>query len=331
MASLLNIEGDAAGLICAFRLQPFERCELTSVSSPDSPCWLHFNLSDSRARRWLDEHPLLPEDAKDVLLAATTRVHAQVLPRGDGFVAVLGDLHHDFDSDPEGFGQLRVFVGKQLVITARRHPLLSVDRLRRELDRGDLLEHGSSIELFERLVEALADTFADTVARLSDHVDTAEDAILGGTLGNHGTQLGSERRLLARLRRHVNANRAALLPLPGRLAEFCDVEERRQLREVMDRLDAAHQDLELVQERARLLQEEIAARLGEVSNRNISVLSVVTAALLPITMITGIFGMNVGGLPWLDHPHGFLHVVVLMLVMVCGALVYLARNNLFRR
>lgn len=72
------------------------------------------------------------------------------------------------------------------------------------------------------------------------------------------------------------------------------------------------QDLEATQERARLLQEEISNSLGEATNRNLYVLSIVTAIFMPVTLITGIFGMNVGGLPWLTDGDGFAWVMVVM-------------------
>ena len=49
-------------------------------------------------------------------------------------------------------------------------------------------------------------------------------------------------------------------------------------------MDAIAQDIELCQERTRLLQEEIAGRLGEATNRNLFFLSIVTATLLPVTL-----------------------------------------------
>ena len=84
-----------------------------------------------------------------------------------------------------------------------------------------------------------------------------------------------------------------------------------------------------MEERARLLQEEIADRLGEATNRTLYLLSIVSAVLLPITLITGVFGMNVRGLPWMDAPHGFTHVLILMSVMVLIALVLIRHGRVF--
>ena len=58
-------------------------------------------------------------------------------------------------------------------------------------------------------------------------------------------------------------------------------------------------------ERAKLLQEELASRLAENTGRNLYVLSILTAVLLPMTLVTGIFGMNVAGLPGLSSQTSF--------------------------
>lgn len=94
-------------------------------------------------------------------------------------------------------------------------------------------------------------------------------------------------------------------------------------------LEGVGQDLELVQERARLLQEEIAARLGEATNRNLYLLSIVTAALMPVTLITWVFGMNVADLPFLQTPGGFWWVIVLMSGKITATLLWLRGRGLF--
>ena len=64
----------------------------------------------------------------------------------------------------------------------------------------------------------------------------------------------------------------ALGPLPGRLLEWLGTEHSRSLRHAVERLEAVAQDLELVQERARLLQEEIAAPLQKTQVEGLQVL-----------------------------------------------------------
>jgi zinc transporter len=298
---------DGSGLICGFHL---ERSQPTADELPEKllgeePLWLHLNLTDSRARAWLAQRRELPEEARELLLGADARVHVEILPRG--VLAVLGDLHHDFELDPERLGTLRLYVDEQRLITGRTHPLRGVDLLRRDLLRYD--EPLSPVLVFQLLIERLADVVSQVAGELGDKVDDAEDRILEGKFAGQSKPLGNLRRLVAKLRRLVGANRSALGTLPHSLPRLYGPEAGAGLRSAIERLDAVSQDLDLVQERARLLQEEIAGHMNEATNRNLFVLSIATTTLLPITLITGIFGMNVRGLPFAEHPHGFRFVM----------------------
>jgi hypothetical protein len=185
------------------------------------------------------------------LLGQHPRVHVQKLDQVQGFVAVLGDLNHDFDSDPDGFGELRLLVTPSRIVSTRRHPLRTVDHLRRALNDGLSVPEGSTLGLFQRLIETLAETFSGVTEKLGEQVDDAEDRILAGSYQKPGRVLGAIRRLLVRLRRLLVANRSALLRAPDRLLSVDDTEHRRGLREALDRLDAVSQDLTCAAPRRR--------------------------------------------------------------------------------
>jgi zinc transporter len=325
-AASLSLVTDSHGLICAFGLAPLTALELDTLDEVDPlrPRWLHFNLADGRARDWLIERGNLPPAAREAILEDDGHVHVQFMT--EGFVAVLRDLDHAIDADEARFGTFAVYVDAHRMISGRRHPLETFDRLRRELKTG--LDLPSPVAVFEHLVECLADTFEVTVANLSNVVGEAEDAILAGHSKEQGTELRRVRWLLARLRREARANRIALARIPNHLPVACGTERQSSLAAAVDRFAGVAQDLELVEDRARLMQEEIAGRLGEATNRNIYLLSIVTVALLPITLITGIFGMNVGGLPWKDDPHGFKHLMVIIGVTVAVALALISRTRM---
>jgi zinc transporter len=303
----LPVVADTEGLICAFDLAPVAPRGLDARAEPGaSPVWLHFNLSDARACRWLDGPAALPDEVTELIAEPSPRIHAQVL-RG-GLVAVLGDIRHDFRGDPDDFGLLIVHVDAARVLTMRSHPLRTTDQVRGQLAREGGT-YATPLSFFEHLVENLAEGYRTLVADLGEETDELEERVLGGRIKDRGAALGRVRHLLARLRRQIGANRAALGPLPTRLGPEVQSEQRQTLRSAIERLDIVAQDLELVQERARLLQEEMAARIAEATNRNLYLLSIATVTLLPITLITGIFGMNVGGLPWVEHGHGFWWVM----------------------
>jgi zinc transporter len=96
-----------------------------------------------------------------------------------------------------------------------------------------------------------------------------------------------------------------------------------RINHALERLGAAGSDLEQLQERAVMLQTELSGRLAELTNRNLYVLSIITAVFLPLTLISGIFGMNVGGLPWVGDNWGFVWVMVVSVITLIATVILL--------
>jgi Mg2+ and Co2+ transporter CorA len=84
-------------------------------------------------------------------------------------------------------------------------------------------------------------------------------------------------------------------------------------------------DAGALQDRARLLYEEIGSRVADRTNRSLSALTVISTLLLPPTFLAGAFGMNVGGLPWAQNPHGFWVTMGLCAALVAVSYVVLRR------
>jgi zinc transporter len=322
---------DHRGLICGFLLRPTlpaQRLEWETLAEAfnvaDGTVWLHFNLVDTRVRQWITNCDRIPVAVKEMLLDMAP--HNQLEVVDNGFMMVLGDLHYEFDADPDSLGLLRMYVDQNCVITLRGRPLKAIDQLRLALLNEAPIK--TSLDLIVHFLEYANDIFVVTDRR--GVIDDIEDQVLKGIFYEKRGELGIVRRSLAKLRRHLNGNRHVLsqhlLPrLPGWCLE-ADVEE---LRRNIERLDIVVQDLELVQERARLLQEEMAARLQETVNRNLYVLSIVTTFFLPVTLITGIFGMNVGGMSWTQEPIGIWWVLLIMSITAGITFGTLQRKKFF--
>ncbi len=209
------------------------------------------------------------------------------------------------------------------MISARREPLTAIDKLRKTIAEGLKVER--PITLVTQFLHHVTDTLGDLILELTDNVDDVEEAVLGGSASRPGDELGRIRRVAVRLRRHMVPQQHALLGLLSRLPQWIGDADAAKLRNAIERLGALGHDLDLVQERARLLQEQASARLMEATNRNLYILSIVTTIFLPITLITGVFGMNLGGLPAQQDPLGFWYGVGLMVLTIVATLVLLRR------
>ena len=100
--------------------------------------------------------------------------------------------------------------------------------------------------------------------------------------------------------------------------------DNQELRQSTEEFSVVLTDLASLQERIKLLQEESAARVNEENGRSLFVLTIVTVLALPINIIAGLLGMNVGGIPLADNPFGFwvIAAIVGSFTVVAGGLLF---------
>ncbi len=267
--------------------------------------WLHFDLSDARAEPWLRSRMSLPNEFYEALQGG---LRSTRLERTDqSLVAVLNDLHFDFNFESSDISTLWLSVDRSLVVTARQHPLRSVDRLRRAASDGQSLH--SSIALLEHLLRAQADVLIDVVRTVSTRIDQIEDELLASRLNFKRAKLGSLRRLLVRIQRQLAPEPSSLLRLLQHPPAWIMESDLQELRAATEEFSVVLRDMLALQERIKLLQEEIAANVNEANSQSLYVLTVVTVLALPINILAGLFGMNVGGVPLAQHEYGFWIVV----------------------
>ncbi|OYQ42964.1 magnesium transporter CorA [Rhodoferax sp. TH121] len=318
-----NLYGaDSAGLICGFlfgadgQASPLDTPDalrwLQEQASPATPepgfVWLHFNLSQAATGKWLRENLQLSDLFYESLQdgSRSTRVELD----DDTLIAVVNDVHYDFAFEPSDISTLWLSVAPRLVVSARLQPLRSIDRLRDAVRRGERL--ASSVALLVHLMQDQGDVLINIVRNTTARVDDIEDKLLAGRLETKRADLGALRRLLVRLQRLLAPEPAALFRLLRKPPDWVGEDDLQDLRQSTEEFNVALSDMAALQERIKLLQEEIAARVAEANNRSLFVLTIVTVLALPINIIAGLLGMNVGGIPLADHPHGFWVVVALI-------------------
>lgn len=321
--------GADRGLICGFTLRPDSTPQeipaeeivaaLSQVhGTPDAVAWLHFNLSDARARRWLLDATFLPESLRD--LWREHDGHRRVEIADDGLLLVVNDFAYDDASDPSEVAPVWCFASSRLLVTARLHPIKSADELR--LQMRSHFSATSGIDLATQLLDIRSSRVKRLANEMTAQLDDVEDRILAGNIEQQRELLGRNRRLCARLRREFAPERSDLNRFLHRPANVLDAADREALQSCTDTLAFALEEIAELYERAKLLQEELASRLAENTGRNLYVLSILTAVLLPMTLVSGIFGMNVGGLPGLHGDSAFWWVM--LLIFASGAVTLAA-------
>lgn len=309
-----------AGLITAYAFAPGQKprhmtwddCQSGAMPPEGGFVWIHLNIAMQQAKRWLTGGAGLPEAACEALL--DTDNHPHMVLNSNGFLLTLNDLNVSLDGDTDAIGVLRVWVDRQRLITVRRRPKLATQRLQTAIDSGQNPE--TSIELFLDLVESVADNLGRLTNSLLRQIDLAEDAFLAGRTQGLRQRLGSLRREAVTLHRLVAPDRQAIGRLHARAHNWLHPEELEAFRQSFEDISALAEDVREAQDRAKVLQEEFTALMAEETNRNLYTLSIASLVLMPMTLVTGYFGMNTGGLPFAaDIPNGSLLATIIMVLV----------------
>ena len=322
---------DANGLICGYLFagtsaaRPIGSQEalawLRQEHSPESDAfiWLHVSLAHAGAEAWLRASGIVPMAYFDAMHEGS---HSTRIERdGDTLFAVVNDVTFDFAFEASDVSTLWMSLCEKVVVTARARPLRAVDRLRRAVKNGEALS--SPVALLDHLLCDQADELQSIVRAATERVDDIEDEMLGREVRTDSAELTRLRRLTTRLQRLLAPEPNALMRTLGNPPQWVTAADTLKLRRTSDEFSAVLRDISAIQERTKLLQDESAAQVAKENNRSLFILTMVTVLALPINLVSGLLGMNVGGLPLAQHPQGFWWVVsiIAFLTLALGAYV----------
>ena len=286
------------------------------------PVWIHLQRDDPETRAWLERESGLDEILCDALLSDESRPRCEAI--GDGLLVSLRGVNLNPGADPEDMVALVLWADANRVITVRRRRIMAVDAMRESLehDRGPSTTGGFLAQVADGLVERMG----PVIDELEDTVDGMEEAIVGGESRGVRFAIAELRRTAIGLRRYIAPQRDAMARLlTHQQLGWLSASDIRLLREVADRILRYVEDLDAARERAQVAQDELTNRLSEQLNRNMYVLSVIAAIFLPLGLITGYLGINVGGIPGADWRYAFATVGG-GLVVIAGLQLWLFRR-----
>lgn len=291
-----------------------------SIEDPNLSIWLHLNLSNSQVQRWLEKTNLVPERVVEMINEGVNLSRMERIEKlDDCLVMVMNDFHQEFGEEhlDGSLGTLWAIVTPKLMISLRNNPLRTTDKLRYDLRSGQI-NPSSAIELFHELLDLRAEQLRTLLVHLSEDMDILEENLLKGKEFPEHESLGRIRIQCSRLRRHFSPELIALHRLLKRLPYWFSDENKSRLTDDLDLLSYLVQDISSLYDRAKVLQDEQAAHVAEFNAKNLQVLSVMTVIFLPMTLISGIMGMNMEDLPGLKG--SFFEVMILM--SITGGAVY---------
>ena len=270
--------------------------------------WVHLQLDMDQARDWLSKESGLDAILTEALL--DTESDPRLLKEGEGLLATLRGVNLNRGADPEDMAFLNLWIEQNRAITVRKEKLMSVQDIRKQVQAGkgpkdaaDLL-----VRLLDRLLERMEPVLDDLEKEL-DEVEVLSSRELSEELGEKLLALRHE---VIGLRRHLIPQRRALAALHKEPVVWLKKIHKRWIREKDDQIQRFLADLESFRDRAVVVRDEINSRLSERMNRAMYMLAVLSGVFLPLGFLTGLLGINVGGMPGVEYKWAFWIVCVLI-------------------
>ena len=251
-----------------------------SFESVTPPHWAHIDYSSEQARGWLAARGLEPF-VIDTLIRNESRPNMVAVD--DGLLIVLRGINRNAGADPEDMVSLRIWIERDRMISVRQRQVIAAREVFVELENGNGPK--DLAELLTRLIERLADGIAVFVDDIEERIEKHEADVETGEPQNIRSDVSAIRRQLATVRRFLAPQRDALDALFRQGKSFLNEDALYLVREQSDRITRYVEDLDLVRERALVVQEELFNRISQEQNARTYVLSIVAAVFLPVTFI----------------------------------------------
>ena len=294
------------------RGREINREEITYGQPAQGLLWVHLNYSDRDARQWLQEESGLGLIIVEALLSEETRPRVSEID--DGLLISLRGINRNPGSDPEDMVSLRIWVDKDRVISTGKRRLLSVEELSDDIRQGK--GPGNAGEFLVEIAARLLAQMSLVIQEVEDDADSLEEDVLLSESQELRIRLGSLRRQVIELRRYIAPQRDAMAALQMKKISWLADDDKMRLREVSDHITRFVENLDSIRDRAAILHEEFVGRLSDSINQRIYILSVMASIFLPLSFLTGLLGINIGGIPGAGNEQAFVKFCLFLLIIV---------------
>lgn len=287
--------------------------------------WVHLSTTAEEAKHWLREEAGLAEYIVEALTAQETR------PRCDGYetgayLNLRGRSEEEvYPSDL--LASVRIWATKGRVISVTRKHLVATDVVEQAVKDGSADDPGDLITSF---ATAITNDLDPVVSELGDQIDDCEQELDADRVYELRRKVTRARIAAIGYRRFLNPQRAALDKLAQLQGDWLSEDDRAHVAAAADRAARMAEELEAIRERASLIHETLTDLRAELIDTRSLIIAIAAMLFLPLTFITGLYGMNVSGLPYAQKPWAFDAIMIACVAISVGIIAYFLRRHWFR-
>ena len=279
--------------------------------APGEVLWVHLNRTRPGVSELLQQELGIPRTTAELLVSDETRPRA--FREGDTLVATLRGINFNPGADPEDMVSMQMWSDGKRLISLRRTPLQTPRDTLALIDAGTGPRDAGA--LVTSLTEFMIMRMNRSIVEMNEQIDLLEESPQDADADARLEKIASIRRNSLSLQRHMGPQHEALELISRDAPEWFEEHDRREIAETIDRLRRYLDDINISKESAMVLQDELRARAVARSDRTNYLLTIIAAIFLPLGFVTGLLGINVGGMPGVDSDYAFWVVVGMCLAV----------------
>lgn len=267
--------------------------------------WVHLCRNRPGVEEWLAELAI-PEPTRELLVSDKTRPRA--FREAETLVATLRGINFNPEAEPEDMLSMQLWCDGKRLLTLRRLPLQTPRHVLKMIDRREAGPNDCGA-LITEITEAMITRMNRSIVDMNDHLDALEHRDPDDDAEVALEKIATIRRNCLGLKRHMGPMHEALEAISRYAPPWFEEHDRREIAESIDRLRRYLEDLDISKESAVVLMDDIRGRSIARNERTNYLLTIVAAIFLPLGFLTGLLGINVGGMPGMNDPMAFWVVV----------------------
>jgi zinc transporter len=295
-----------------------EEPEIENWNAGQGLLWVHLDSRQAAARSWLSQKSGLKPLTCESLLDQETRPRSILTE--DGLLLILRGVNCNPGEDPEDMVAIRMLFTEDRIITLRYRRVRAIQDITEAID--DAKGPESAGDFLVSVADRISYRMGEVVSDLDDKVDEIEDSVLSAESQGLRTLLADLRRKTISLRRYIAPQREVLNRLLHERLSWLDESHLARLREISERTARFVEDIDSSRERAAITHEELNSKLSEQMNKAMYTLSIVAAIFLPLGLLTGLLGINVGGIPGTESKWAFILVTTGLVIIALGLVAW---------
>jgi len=302
------LKGDQSGTELDFS-------QVQEVWESQSPAWLHIDFEDPLTQKWLYEKSGIEESLIPYLITAESRPGLMV--HGETLVFNIRTLNPNEKEEPEDMVSIRICISQNRILTLNRRKTTILGEMASDLEQYKGARNAA--DFLQHIIAKNIDELGVFIDQIDEYIGEQESQMIFGTmteaLEDTQFQLMNLRRFLLPQKNMLNRLVSAETP------SWIGIRALNQLRTHNELHTRFSEDVEYCWQRIQLIRQQLNMIQTDQLNQKLYLLAIVSCVFLPLTLLTGWFGVNLQGIPLAQNPAGFY--ILSGILVVSGVSVFL--------